>query len=677
MLYPVVPESLRVTNAELRAWARDDQGAAADLPVLMRRLIAETCPTAGRVDFPGGIDANRPGWDGIVQCGSGNRFVPDGKSVWELSVQQGGANGKARRDYDKRITGTPAADRQPLAYVAVVCAAWRGARGFQDDKSSLGEFRTVRALNASDLEAWLECAPVSTVWLRDRLGKPRGVELLASWWDRWSARTVPPLGDKIVLAGRAHEAEMLRDRCAQPLGGVCSVGGGMTAAELTAFAAAALGNDPGGVGARVLYTEERSVLHQLINHGHVARTPPAAYPALRLIVMVPSLDCAADVPADGPHLVIAASPGSPSAQIRVEPVDSEEVAERLQADGFDLNEAHRLGAVARMSLPALCRHLARQPDLLEPDWCKDTLVRRMILLGGWQSDHDGDKRTLEDLTGRSYEELTVRLYAVVGDPPLVRTGPRWHTASPSDAWDQISRRVTSEELDAIRRAVLEVLVSPDLYQSMDSAQEFLARSQGVRAKHSESIRRGVATTLALLGTHPPQARGDLAPRGSEAAGVVAQVLRQANEDGTASTWLTLSEFLPLLAEAAPDALLAALRTCIAQQHPFAHHLLDAAADERVWHVALPELMSVQSALETLAWSPDHFAAVVAILTQLVPPQATDTATATRGLRSIMCPWLPQTFAAPDERLRALDRLRETLWVPETLSWLVRPLFGIR
>ena len=178
------------------------------------------------------------------------------------------------------------------------------------------------------------------MWLRDLLDKPRDVELLASWWDRWSARTDPPLAEKIVLAGRAREAEMLRDRCARPLGGVCSVGGDMTAAELTAFVAAALGTEPEDVGERVLYTEDRNVLRQLINPGHVARTPPAARPASRLIVMVPSLDCAADVPTDSPHLVIAASPGSPNAQIRVEPVDSEEVAERLRADGFEEQAKH-------------------------------------------------------------------------------------------------------------------------------------------------------------------------------------------------------------------------------------------------------------------------------------------------------------------------------------------------
>ena len=667
MLSPGVPESLRVTSAELRAWAKADPAAAADFPVLIRWLIAETCPTAELIDVPGGTDANRPGWDGIVHCASGNRFVPDGKSVWELSVQQGDANGKARRDYDKRIAGSPAVDLQCLAYVAVVCAAWSGARDFQDDKSSLGEFRTVRALNASALEAWLECAPVSTVWLRDRLGKPSDAELLASWWDRWSARTDPPLDDKLVLAGRAREAEMLRDRCAQPLGGTCSVGGDMTVAELTGFVAAALGTEPEDVGARVLCTEDRSVLRQLINPGHAARTPPAAWPGSRLIVVVPSLGCAADVPDDGPHLVIAASPGSPSAQIHVGPVDSEEVAERLQAQGFELNEAHRLGAVARMSLPALYRQLARQRDILEPDWCKDTFVRRMILLGGWHRDHEGDKQTLEQVTGRTYEQLTERLYAIVGDPPLVRTGRRWHTASPADAWDQIKHRVTREELDTFRNAALEILVSPDPYQPMDSVQEFQARSQGVRTKHSESIRRGVATSLALLGTHPPQARGDLSPSRSEATGVVAPVLRQANEDTTALTWLTLSDYVPLLAEAAPDALLAALRTCIGQQHPFAQYLRDAVADERVWYVAAPELLSVQSALATLAWAPDHFFAAVSMMAQLVPPEATDTATATRRLRSVLCPWLPQTLAGPDERLQALDRIRETR--PQA-SWTV-------
>ena len=602
-----------------------------------------------------------------MQCGSGNRYVPGGKSVWELSVQQRNANSKARCDYRKRIENTPEADRQSLAYVAVVCAPWRGARDFQDEKSSLDEFQTVRALNASDLEAWLECAPATTVWLRDRLGKPRSVELLASWWDRWAARTAPPLNDKIVLAGRAREAERLRDRCTQPLGGVCSVGGDMTAAELTAFTAAALGTDSEGIGATVLYTEDRGVLHQLINPGHVARTPAVAYPGRRLIVMVPSLDCAADVPIDGPHLVIAGSPGSPNANVRVGPVDSEEVAERLQADGIGLYDADRLGAVARMSLPALCRQLARQPDLMESDWCTDTLVRRMILLGGWHRDHDGDKQILEQVTGRSYEELTGRLYDIVGDPPLVLTGPRWHAASPSDAWDQISHRVTHEELDAFRDAALQVLVSPDPYQSMDGAQELLARSQGVRARHSETIRRGVASTLALLGTYPPQALGDLSPRRSEATRVVMPVMRQANEDGTASTWVTLSKFLPLLAEAAPAALLAALRKCIAQQHPFAQRLLEGAASEMGWSFAPSELIDVRSALEILAWSPDYFAAAVSALAQLVPPASTGTSAAVHGLQSILCPWLPQTFAGPDARLQALDRLREDR--PQ-VSWIV-------
>ena len=443
--------------------------------------------------------------------------------------------------------------------------------------------------------------------------------------------------------------------------------GDMTAAELVAFVAAALGTQPEEVGARVLYTEDRNVLRQLINPGQVARTPSAANPASRLVVVVPSLDCADDAPVDSPHLVIAASPGSPNAQIRVEPVDSEEVAERLQAQGFELNEAHRLGAVARMSLPALYRQRATQPDLLEPDWCKDTLVRRMILLGGWHRDHEGDKQTLKQATGHSYEELTERLYDIVGDPPLVHTGARWHTASPSDAWDQIKRRVTNEELATFRQAALEVLVSPDPFQAMDSVQESQARPQGVPTKHSETIQRGVATTLALLGTHPPQARGELSPRRSEATKVVGPVLRRANEDTTASTWLTLSDYLPLLTEADPDAVLGALRTCIGQQHPFAQHLLDAAANERAWHVATSELLSVQSALETLAWAPDHFSAAVSMMTQLVPSEATVTATATRGLRSVLCPWLPQTFAGPVERLQALDRIRETR--PD-VSWVV-------
>lgn len=163
-----VPEPWRVSRDDLLGWTE----AARELPRLVRSLIAETVPSAEGIDMPAGSGVSQSGWDGVVKCSTGNRFVPDGRSVWELSAQQNGSDGKARSDYDERVENRPDLDRVETGYVAVICAPWTKARSFQEEKSRSGDFRLVRALNVDNLEAWLECAPRTTVWLREQMGQP-------------------------------------------------------------------------------------------------------------------------------------------------------------------------------------------------------------------------------------------------------------------------------------------------------------------------------------------------------------------------------------------------------------------------------------------------------------------------------------------------------------------------
>ena len=130
--------------------------------------------------MPAGTGVASPGWDGVVRCAHGNRFVPAGLSVWELSTKQNDSHGKADRDYDKRVEETPRAERTDIAYVAVACAPWTTARDFEKERSRSGDFRQVKALNVDSIEAWLECAPATTVWLREQMGEPvAGVGLLS------------------------------------------------------------------------------------------------------------------------------------------------------------------------------------------------------------------------------------------------------------------------------------------------------------------------------------------------------------------------------------------------------------------------------------------------------------------------------------------------------------------
>lgn len=70
-------------------------------PLLIRRLIAETAVGLESVDMPGGSGTAAGGFDGVVRATGSSEFVPQGVSVWELSV--GGGQTKANKDYEKRI----------------------------------------------------------------------------------------------------------------------------------------------------------------------------------------------------------------------------------------------------------------------------------------------------------------------------------------------------------------------------------------------------------------------------------------------------------------------------------------------------------------------------------------------------------------------------------------------
>src|SRR4051794_10266281 len=109
-------------------WAAS-QGAAAELPRLVRRLIwatVESCDIA-KLSFPAGADVTLSGFDGELELRRAHAWLPRGRSVWELSVQAG-RGAKAAKDYAKRLEAVSEVERGQTAYVAV------SARRWQDDR---------------------------------------------------------------------------------------------------------------------------------------------------------------------------------------------------------------------------------------------------------------------------------------------------------------------------------------------------------------------------------------------------------------------------------------------------------------------------------------------------------------------------------------------------------------
>ena len=663
-LLAAVPESLRMSRDDLLGWAKGP-GADQELPRLLRRLIRETTQVE-RIEFPSGTGVATPGWDGIVECAEGNQFVPDGRSGWEVSVQQSGSDRKARDDYDERVKEVEAEQRRDMDYVAVVCAPWTKARDFEQEKRSLGAFRSVRALNVNHLEDWLECAPSTTVWLSELMGKPVvGVSLLSAWWAKWLESTSPALDAGVVLAGRDDPAKTLRDRCKQPSGGVVTVGGQVHRDEILAFVAAALvGSDDPDCHDQspvdALYMDDHDTTKRLLA---AEASPPSSPHTRALTVVVPSADFAEHLPAGSQHRMIVPIPGSSQPEVVLEAADAAVAAERLRAAGVDRDRAHDLGSLARMSLMALRRNLAVNPELHRPRWATGPVaeaLRRSLLLHGWDQNRDGDREIVERFVGHPHNEVAETLDGLdSGDAPMILTGEIRHAVSPMDTWMLLDHQLAQTDIEAFAGIAHDVLTEPDPTYGMTEFERMQAHYDGMQQSNSSTIKQGIATTLAIMGSRPPTLLGSVTPASTAAEGIVWRILRSANEDESPRTWHAVARVLPLLAEADPEAVLSNLRTCLADGHAFAEAMF---ADGDVNEAGVPPPsphLRILDALEVMAWSSDHLMAAVDVLARLaaVDPGGRWSNRPSQSLASIMCPWMPNTSAPAKQRLTVIEVLR--------------------
>ena len=156
--------------SEIHNWS-DTTDAENKLPDIVRRLILDTLSKPPiRIDMPSGSSVRLPGWDGLLEVGSGNAWVPSGDSGWELSGNKKVA-GKANEDYDKRTKDPLGLDKATTTFVFVTSRRWPGKRQWERDRHEEGEWYDVRAYDADDLVTWLGQSPGVTRWFSDLIGK--------------------------------------------------------------------------------------------------------------------------------------------------------------------------------------------------------------------------------------------------------------------------------------------------------------------------------------------------------------------------------------------------------------------------------------------------------------------------------------------------------------------------
>lgn len=639
---------------ELEAWA-ERMPARYELPEVVRIMVAGSVRDLRTMEFRAAEGTGIRGWDGIVDAARGNSWVPEGKSAWEMGVNED-ITRKADSDYTERTKDSLGLVKSETVFVFVTPRRWDNRDSWATAKRAEREWKDVRAYDADSLELWLDEVPAAHVRITAMLGRdPDGAADVERAWNDWAAGTVPLFPVGLVTAGRAAQVDqVLAWLHGEPsaISVLCD-----SAEEAFAFIAACL---------LALPEEERTLL---LSRALVVRTRAAwdevlaragADSSLVLIPIFPNPKPAEATDA-GHRVAIPASRNTVTVgtvvtlpQLRTEPA-----REALAAAGVLEQRTGELARVARRSLLMLRRRLAASGSML-PQWAQPAnggdLVP-VVLAGAWREGNEADEHVLSTLAGQPYAQVSslCTRWAAEDDMPVRREGPVWFCVSKPDAWDLLSHLATSAQLTRFRETATEVLGTVNPALELEPARRWGAGAFGPSLPWSPQLRTSVAETIAVIAT---QGGGELPGGGTGqelADRIVRDVLEAANADRSGQLWSSLSDVLPTLAEASPSCFLDAVDTGLDSGGLRA--VFDPETESTPF--ASPTHTGLLWALEALAWSPEHLGSAASALARLaqIDPGGRWANRPDRSLNQIFLPWRPQTAATREERLAVVDMLR--------------------
>ena len=646
-----VPDFLTIRAGQIDGWAANIN-ARQHLPVLLRRLIHSTGRELRRVDFPGFDNAQRHGWDGWVEAEAATPWIPAGRSGWELGVGQRPRE-KADDDYRARLCMLTPAERAECAFVFVTPRNWPSKNEWAGRKNASGDWKEVRAFDASDLEQWLETAVAPRIWLANELGiQTIGFQMIEHCWDRWATASNPPMTAAIFKLSLDRHRQNFHKWLIAPPDRPFIVAAD-SREEAVAFVRCLLRHNDLPLGAcdRAVLFESADTLRLL------ARSSAPFIP----VVCTKETEREIGDMYRRRHCIVVRPRDVTDRNLVATEFLGYEAFETALAD-MGITERERVARLARESgrLPTvLRRRLSEVPAIQTPPWAGEAAVARrlipMTLVGAWHTGSDADREILAALAGCSYEKIEDGIADLLGydDCPVWCVDQYRGVVSKIDALFAIAPSMMGKDVTDFVDFAEYVLSESDPALETQEDERWRADLYGKVRKHSAGLRTSVCETLVLLAVH-----GDSLFRerlGIDVETQVSSLVRRLLTPFKSHKLVSHDRDLPDYAEAAPDAFLTLLEEDLKRPEPVLRTLLKPVGASLF---ASPVRTGVLWALERLAWNPTYLMRVVLVLADLSRTKIDDNLVnrPTNSLAAIFRSWLPQTAAPLDDRIRALEEL---------------------
>lgn len=647
-----VPPFLAVKARDIEAWAADRTETRQQLAVLLRTLVHSTGDGLRRVDFPGGDNAQRPGWDGWVETRAATPWVPQGKSGWEFGVSTEPRR-KADRDFAQRLKSTSVDERAELAFVFVTPRNWPGKKEWAKEKAATGEWKAVRAFDADDLEQWLEQSIAGQIWLADQLGFPtQGCTPLDRFWEKWRNVCDPPITERMFAPAVEMHLDAFKGEIATPGGRPLTVAADSTGEALALVACMFRRADIPPE------TRDRAVV---IDSVETMRTLAQSTSPFISIVRHDEVERELG-PVCGRFPCIAVRPRNATEEPAIvgQMLSYEQFHDALSDMGLDRDRSVGLEHESGRSPTILRRRLSPIQAIKTPPWAADRDVARslipMVLAGVWSKGFGADCEVLSELSGSPYDEMerqVARLHTL-DDPPVWCAGRYRGVVSKIDALFAVSDSITEADVDSFVKMAGKVLSEPDPALALPAEQSWAAGTFGKVRRHSEKLRSSMAESLVLLAVHGNKLLQNRL--GVDVEAHVTKLIKKLLSPLTTNVLRSHQDELSLYAEAAPETFLDLLDTDLKDRKPAVIDLMKSVDNGLLFVNA--NRVGLLRALERLAWFPSLLPRVARILARLSEVEIHDRIgnTPYSSLASILRGWKPQTAASLDDRVKCMEMI---------------------
>ncbi len=649
-----------ITALDLDQWA-DTIPARVDFPGMVGDLIRASVTHISDFRFPRGDKGQVRGFDGVLDAESDCAFIPDGESVWEFGITEGGAT-KANGDYKKRTDQVDAAVRKRTTFVFVSPRTWDSSKGekrelWVEAKRALDEWKDVMYIDGSMLEDWLaDCPAVAARYAKHHLKKVplSGAQSTADFWEEFSTRFEPQLVEKVLLAGREDQAKEFIQQLSSGPGRLLYAADAPD--EVVAFAIAAIRSaDPAVrlfIEAKTLVLDSEEAARQLSNRK-----------GLSFLLRGQARNLAGLLVQSGPTVVSAGADERRPDHVKLNRPNSSQLGDAFVEMGYQQHEGYELARKCGRSISVLARLLS-SGNATKPQWfdSAEQLIPAM-LAGAWHAASKPDTDVLCALAQTDdYEnvEAPLRRLSKLQDPPVDRAGDVWSMRASVDAFVNMAHLLGPKHLERFKEAAIAVF--SQVVEPPKADEVFRPRAER-EAVHSSWLKDGLMTTLLHMAVLHEQAAFTVT--GSTPTDFVNGIVRALPGLTTDHRLLVaLQDQLILLAEAAPVPFLEALEQLLegdASAIKPVFEEFEGFITSRAYHYG------VLWALEVIAWDPRLLLRAAMCLARLaaIDPGGSDSNRPINSLRAIFLSWSPNSSANAEQRTGVLTHVVEA--VPD-IAW---------